>query len=159
MSHLDYQNILWLPKVADGIDVKKPIPGEICGDLWKGDNKGSYPFNLCQNPKSNWSICIAILAAPILPLKRAIDSILGSKMVQLGLVMQDWWEPKAKPLIHFVNLSVKLEKKLKHLCTDLRANLLIKLLRNTLLKRVLSGNQVRHIFQSKNERPSALTIL
>ena len=29
MSHLEYQNILQLPKVADGIDVKGPIPGDI----------------------------------------------------------------------------------------------------------------------------------
>lgn len=36
MGHLGYQNILRLPKVADGIDVKGPIPGEICGDCMKG---------------------------------------------------------------------------------------------------------------------------
>ncbi len=36
MDHLGYQNILWLFKVADGIDMKEPIPGDICGDWMKG---------------------------------------------------------------------------------------------------------------------------
>ncbi len=44
MGHLGYQNILWLPKVADGIDVKDSIPGEICGDCTKDwqQKKPSY---------------------------------------------------------------------------------------------------------------------
>lgn len=32
LGHLSYLKILRLPKVADGIDVKKLIPGEIFGD-------------------------------------------------------------------------------------------------------------------------------
>lgn len=35
MGHLGYQNMLRLPKVADDIDVKGPIPGVICGDYIK----------------------------------------------------------------------------------------------------------------------------
>ncbi len=35
MGHWGYQNILRLPKVADGIDLKGPIPGEIYGDCMK----------------------------------------------------------------------------------------------------------------------------
>lgn len=33
--HLDYQNILRLHKIADGIDINEPITGEICGDCRK----------------------------------------------------------------------------------------------------------------------------
>ncbi len=32
LGHLDYQDILRLPKVANGIDIKRPIQGEICSD-------------------------------------------------------------------------------------------------------------------------------
>ena len=32
LGQLYYPNIICLPKVADDIDVKKPIPGEIYGD-------------------------------------------------------------------------------------------------------------------------------
>ncbi len=44
MGHLGYQSILPLPKIADEIDVKGPIPGEICGDCMKGrqPRKPSY---------------------------------------------------------------------------------------------------------------------
>ncbi len=35
LGNLGYQNILRLPKVADGIDVKGLIPGEKCGDCMK----------------------------------------------------------------------------------------------------------------------------
>ena len=36
MGHLGYQKILRFPKVADGIEVKGPIPQDICGDCMKG---------------------------------------------------------------------------------------------------------------------------
>ncbi len=36
MGYLGYQNILCQPKRADGIEVKGPIPGQICGDCIKG---------------------------------------------------------------------------------------------------------------------------
>ncbi len=44
LGHLGYQNILCLPKVADGIDVKGPIPDKICGDCMKEEQqrKPSY---------------------------------------------------------------------------------------------------------------------
>ena len=35
LGHLGYHNILRLPKVADGIDVKGPIPDKIYGDCMK----------------------------------------------------------------------------------------------------------------------------
>ena len=35
MGHLQYQNILKLPKVADRINVNRPIPGKICSDYIK----------------------------------------------------------------------------------------------------------------------------
>ena len=44
MGHLGYQNILRLPKVADSIEIKGPIPKEIYGDCMKGrqQRKSSY---------------------------------------------------------------------------------------------------------------------
>ncbi len=36
MGHLGYQNIFCFSKVADGIEVKGPIPHDICGDSMKG---------------------------------------------------------------------------------------------------------------------------
>ncbi len=35
IGHLGYQNLLRLPKIADGIEIKDPIPAEICGDCMK----------------------------------------------------------------------------------------------------------------------------
>ncbi len=68
IDHLEYQNIIRLPKVADDIDIKKPIWREIFGDCMKrrqqrkpsyelmshstkysdhlnGDLSGSYPIS------------------------------------------------------------------------------------------------------------------
>ncbi len=44
MGHLGYQNLIRLPKIADGIEIKDPIPAEICGDFMKGrqQRKPSY---------------------------------------------------------------------------------------------------------------------
>ncbi len=44
LGHLGYQNILCLPMVSDGINVKGPIPREICGDCMKRrqQKKSSY---------------------------------------------------------------------------------------------------------------------
>ncbi len=39
LSQLGYQNIPCLPKLADGIDVKRSNQGEICGDCMKGGQK------------------------------------------------------------------------------------------------------------------------
>ena len=36
IGHLGYQNIFWLPKVVDGIDVNGRILGEMCGACMKG---------------------------------------------------------------------------------------------------------------------------
>ena len=36
MGHLGYQNVLRLPQMAEGIDVKGPVPEEICGPCMKG---------------------------------------------------------------------------------------------------------------------------
>ena len=36
MGHLGYRNILKLPKIAEGIKVKGPVPEEICGPCMKG---------------------------------------------------------------------------------------------------------------------------
>lgn len=35
MGYLGYQNLRQLLKIADGIDVKRPIPGKIYGDYMK----------------------------------------------------------------------------------------------------------------------------
>ena len=51
MGHLGYQNILRLPKVADGIDVKGPIPGEICGDCMKGRQQRKPSYEPMSQPK------------------------------------------------------------------------------------------------------------
>ena len=36
MGHLGYRNILKLPQIAEGIEVKGPVPEEICGLCMKG---------------------------------------------------------------------------------------------------------------------------
>ena len=36
MRHLGYQNLLKLPQLASGIDVKGPVPDSICGPCMKG---------------------------------------------------------------------------------------------------------------------------
>ena len=39
MGYLEYQNIFQLPKVANRIDVKGPIPEKICGDCMKSQQQ------------------------------------------------------------------------------------------------------------------------
>ena len=40
-----------LPKVADGIDVKGPIPAEICGDCMKGRQQKEPYYEPVSQPK------------------------------------------------------------------------------------------------------------
>lgn len=52
MIHLGYQNILQLPKVADGIDVKRSIQGKVFDNYKKADSKGNRLMNLGRSPKT-----------------------------------------------------------------------------------------------------------
>ncbi len=50
MSHLGDKNILCLPKVADAIDVKGPIPDEICGDCMKRRQQRKLSYEPMLHP-------------------------------------------------------------------------------------------------------------
>ena len=50
MGYLGYQNILWLPKVADSIDVKRSIPEKICGDCMKEKQQRKPSYKLMSQP-------------------------------------------------------------------------------------------------------------
>ena len=48
---------------------------------WKADNKKNHPMSLCHNLRNTLNTYIVILVAFILQYKKAINSILVSKMV------------------------------------------------------------------------------
>ncbi len=49
---------------------------------WKRDNKKNHFMKLCHNLANTWTIYIVILAAFILPLKKAFNFILAFEMMQ-----------------------------------------------------------------------------
>ena len=51
MGHVGYQNIFRLLKVADEIDVKGLVPGEICGDCMKGRQQKKPFYEPISQPK------------------------------------------------------------------------------------------------------------
>lgn len=50
MGYLDHQNIFRLLKIADGIEIKRLIPKEICGDCMKGKQSRKPSYKSMSQP-------------------------------------------------------------------------------------------------------------
>ncbi len=162
MDQLGYENILWLPEIADHIDAKGPIPREICGNCMKKKQQRKPSYKLMSKPNEYLEYLHWILAALILPLEGVISFILVFEMVQQGNITLNLWKPKVSFLIYFKSLFIKrnanLEISWSIYVPILKKNLPTKLLRNWQAKKVLNGSLVHFILKGKTEKQNALII-
>ena len=85
MGYLGYQNILWLPKVADGIDVKGPIPREIYGNCMKEKQQRKPSFELMSQPSKYFDYLYYDLGGPYPTTQRGNRFYLGIRNSATGV--------------------------------------------------------------------------
>ncbi len=122
MGHLGYQNLLQLPKIADGIEIKDPIPAEIWGDCMKGrqQRKPSY------EPRSTSSEYLddlhCDLGGPYPITRKGNRFYLGIRDGATGAYYSEPMRTKSQTFVKFqkfiCHAEKQSEKKLKRLRTD-----------------------------------------
>ena len=122
MGHLGYQNILRLPKVADGIDIKGPIPKEICGDCMKGRQQRKPSYEPMSQPNEYLDYLHCDLGGPYPTTRRGNRFYLGIRDGATGACYAEPMRTKAQTFDTFQRFIRRAErqsgKKLKHLRTD-----------------------------------------
>ncbi len=159
MGHLGYQNILRLPKVADGIDVKGPIPGEICSDCMKSRQHRKPSYEPISQPTEYLDYLHCGLGSTYPTTRRGTLFYLG---IRDGATESCYSEPMRTKdqafdtFQKFIRRAERQSGKKQCICVLIsEENLPIKLLRNILPRRVLSRSEVRLILRSKMVKPNA----
>ena len=122
MGHLGYQNILRLPKVADGIDVKGPIPGEICDDCMKGRQQRKPSYEPMSQPRKYLEYLHYDLGGSYPTTRRGNRFYFGIRDGATGACYAKPMRTKSQGFDTFQKFICQAErqsgKKLKHLRTD-----------------------------------------
>lgn len=153
---IDYQNILRLPKVADGIDVKGTIPEEICGDCMNRRQQRKPSYEPMTQPKEYLEYLYCDLGGSYPPTRRGNRFYLGIRDGATGTYYAEPMRTKGQIFDTFQIFIRRAEHQGRSssiYVPTLGENLQIKPLRYIRLRRVLSESQVRLILRSKMARP------
>ncbi len=122
MGHLGYQNILRLPKVADGIGMKGPIPDEICGDCMKGRQQKKPSYEPMSQTTEYLDYLHCDLGGPYPTTQRGNQFYLGIRDDATVACYAEPMRTKSQAFDTFQKFIRRAErqpwKKLKHLRTD-----------------------------------------
>ena len=121
MGHLGYQKILRFPKVADGIEVKGPIPQDICGDCMKGRQQKIPSYEPMSQPTKYLDYLHCDFGGPY-PITRSNRFYLNIRNGATGAYYAEPIRTKSQTFDTFQKFIRQAEcqsdKKLKHLRTD-----------------------------------------
>ena len=142
--------------MADGIAVRGPIPADIYGDYMNGRQQKKPSYEPILHPSEYLDYIHCDLGVPYPTTRRGNRFYLGVRDCTTGVYYAEPMRTKSQILIYlkssFVKRSASLEKSLSIYVPILGENLLIKCLKNTHPKRVLSGSRVHLILRSKTKK-------
>ncbi len=124
LGHLVYENIFCLPKVANGINVKRPIPDEIFGDWMKKRQQKKPSYELILQPSKYLDYIYCDLGGPYPTTRKGNQFYISVQDVATGAYYTVSMKIKSQTFDTFQKFIRQAErqpgKKLKHLRTDFK---------------------------------------